>query len=179
MQRQLPTSICSFIWHFLMPYKLYAFGLIIAAMISGLYGVISSKLIKIIVDLLEKTTNPDQIIGLIIWPAIFFVINFEIHNLTWRAIAAINYKIQPLAKNNIINQVFAYVSRHSYQFFQDNLAGRISTNISMLANNMELIIHDFSAHLIRGAVLLLASLITMYFVNPIFCYGLLTWDICF
>jgi ATP-binding cassette subfamily B protein len=44
---------------------------------------------------------------------------------------------------------------------------------------MERALHEISPHIIRGIVLLSGSLATMYFVHPLFFYGLLTWTICF
>ena len=179
IQNPLPNSIRSLMAHFLAPYKWYALAFVLCAMISGLYGVVNSNLLKLIIDLLEKSSNSEKMLSLILWPAIFFVINFEIHNLTWRYIAYVNYKVQPIIKNSIISESFAYVNKQSHQFFQDNLSGKISNNINVLASNLERIMHEILGHIIRGVVLLVGALASMYFVNPIFFYGFLVWTLVF
>jgi len=175
-----PKNLFSFMLNFLAPYKLYAFGFVVCAMISGLYGVVNSNLTKIIIDSLSATTiSQESLIASIFWPALFFVINFEIHNLTWRGMAIINYKIQPVIKNNIISYTYGYVLKHSHRFFQDSLAGKVANSITNLADAIERSLHEIAQHIIRGIVLLIGALISMYFVNPLFFYGLLVWTIIF
>lgn len=178
-QNQPIKSFTAIALHFIAPYRIYVMGFVFFAIISGLYGIINSNLMKIIIDSLESNTDTKNIFSIVLWPAIFFIINFEIHNLTWRAIGYINYKIQPVIKNNIIDQAFAYINQHSHQYFQENLAGKISNNIVILAENMTRALHELSSHIIRGIILLLGALISMYFVHPIFCLGLMTWTLIF
>jgi ATP-binding cassette subfamily B protein len=179
LQTKFPNAILPFMAHFLAPYKLYVLGFIFCAVISGLYGIVNATLTKVIINSLEETTDLRKLWDVIFWPAVFLVINFEVHNWTWRGIGLMNCKVQPVIKNNVIRQTFAYVYRHSHQFFQDNLAGKISNNITILADNMERALHEIFHHIIRGIVLLGGALATMYFVHPLFFYGLLTWTVCF
>lgn len=179
MKKLIPKTLLSFILHFLQPHWLYVSGFILCAMISGLYEIINLNLTKTIINLLENTAYPEDIISLLLPPAILLVINFEVQSLTWRGMGYINYKVQPVIKSNIISQTFAYVCKHSHQFFQDNLAGKISSNINALADNTERAIHDIFRHIIRGVVLLAGSLVTMYFIHPFFFCGLFVWAVCF
>jgi H+/Cl- antiporter ClcA len=102
---KLPNAIFPFMAHFLMPYKLYILGFIACALISGLYGIINATLTKVIIDLLEKTPDSTSLWRVIFWPALFLVLNFELHNMSWRGIGLINYKIQPVIKNNLPMQL--------------------------------------------------------------------------
>ncbi|HQS83431.1 MAG: ABC transporter ATP-binding protein [Alphaproteobacteria bacterium 16-39-46] len=173
--KKFPKTLSSLMLYFLKPYTFLIWVGILCSMASGLYGVVNSNLLKLIIDSLERVPSSNNIASAVFWPALFFIINFEIHNLSWRGIGYINKKIQPYIKNKVIRETFSYVISHSHQFFQENLSGKISNNINILANNMEESIHDISPHIIRGAVLLIGALISMYFVRPIFFYGFAVW----
>jgi len=178
MNGSVPKSLWFFIWHFLSAYKPFVFAFVCLAMATGFWGPFNSLLIKHIVDVLGST-KPDEISGAIIWPAVLFVLNFEIHNLCWRGMGYLNYKYQPVVKNYIIRETFGYVLNHAHQFFQDNLSGRISNRVTTLADNIERIVHDISRHLVRCVVLLIVALVSMYTVHPKFCIALVVWLVLF
>ncbi|MDP5012832.1 MAG: ABC transporter transmembrane domain-containing protein, partial [Alphaproteobacteria bacterium] len=179
----LPRTIAPFVWHFLKPYKIYMIGFVACAVVSGLFTIIFSTLLKIIIDTIDTTTSASQhsipLLQLLFWPSIGFIINFEIHNTMWRLMNCINYKIQPLIKNNIIQETFNYVTRHYHQFFQDQMAGKLSNNVTILANSIERSVHDLSRHIIRGAVMVCAIFITLYLVHPDFFWCFLIWAVLF
>jgi len=157
-------------------------GFIACAVVSGLFNLVFSTLLKIIIDSVEiKTTSAQAATSLpsIFWPSIGFILNFEFHNLLWRIMNCINYKVQPLIKNAIIKETFDYVMRHSHQFFQDQMAGKISNNISVLAASIERAVHDLSRHIIRGVVMMCSAFIALYWVHPYFYWCFLIWAILF
>jgi len=174
MKLSKPQNLVLFIRYFLRPYKLFVIFFIFLAMVTGFWGPLNSFLIKTMIDTLNATL-PDHGAASIMWLAVFFALNFEVHNLCWRGMEYLNYKFQPVIKNQIISETFGYVSGASHQFFQDRLAGRISSQITTLADNIERIVHDISRHLIRCIVLLIVAFISMYQVHPSFFYVLLTW----
>lgn len=175
------------LWHFigrlLKGYKGFIVPFIFLAMLTGFWGPFNSLLMKHMIDCLNSSQiDPSQassIASLIFWPAVLFVLNLETHNLCWRAMGYLNYKYQPVIKNQIIRETFGAVHKHAHQFFQDNLAGRIASHINTLADNVERIVHDISRHLIREAVLVTVALTSMYYVHPKFCYVLILWFLAF
>lgn len=178
----LPKTIVPFVWHFLKPYKGYAFCFLLCAIASGLFNVFSSTLLKIIVDSLDVTISMSihsRKLNSIMWPGILFVVNFEVHNTVWRLMNCINYKIQPLIKNAVIQETFDYVIQHSHQFFQNHMAGKISNNITVLSMNIERGLHDIFRHIIRGVVLMCATFVTLYWVHSYFFWCFFTWAILF
>lgn len=178
MQHFPTKNLWLFIWHFLRPYKASVVLFSILAIMTGFWSPINNMLIKYMIDTLETTQGQDALA--VIWlPALFFIINFEAHNLYWRAMNYLNYKYQADIKNKIITETFKYVQQHSYQFFQDNLSGRIASQINKLAENIERVVHDVIRHLIRAVVLLIVSFCSMYYVHPQFFYVLFAWFIIF
>jgi len=178
MNKLLSPNLWSFIWHFLKVHKCIIICFILLAMITGIWGPFNSLLIKYMIDALGFS-QPNNVLPLIFWPAVLFVLNFEVHNLCWRGMGYINYKLQPIIKNQIIKEAFTYVHQHTPQFFQDNLAGRIASQINTLADNVERIVHDIFRHIVRIVVLLIISFISMYYVHPKFFYVMFIWLVVF
>ncbi|WP_112220126.1 ABC transporter ATP-binding protein [Legionella quinlivanii] len=178
MTNRLPNHIGPFIWHFLKPYRRMVFLFILLALMAGFWGPFNSLLIKSFINTLAAKTSMD--FSSLYWIAGLLVVNFIVFdNITWRTIGYLNYKYEAVIKNQIISQMFEYVLGSSTQFFQDNLSGRIATQITILADNLEIILHRVSVDFLRGASLLVVSFITAYFVNVLFFYILFLWFIVF
>lgn len=135
-------------------------------------------LIKTLINILSSSQIDN--ISLLTWPAVLLVLNFIVFdNFTWRSIGYLNYKYEPVIKNQIISQTFNFVLGSSHQYFHDNLSGRISNQINTLSENIERILHRISADFIRGASILIIALASMFFVNPIFSIILAIWFLIF
>lgn len=170
----LPTKLPAFMWHFLKPYRYIVILYCVIATCTGFWSPFNSMLIKHIINMLSSSHTEN--IAMLKLPAILLVLNFIIFdNFTWRSIGYINCKLQPLIKNQIINKTFNYVLGSSHQYFNDTLSGRISSQITTLADNIEKILYPIMSNFIRGASLLIIALITMYYVNQKFFYTLAIW----
>lgn len=178
MNNVLSQNLQVFIWHFLKPYKSAVVVFVALALLAGCWGPFNSMLIKYMINSLSS--SPVANVSLLTWPAVLLVLNFIVFdNFTWRTIGYLNYKFQPLIKNQIISETFQYVLNSSHQFFHDNLSGRISNQITTLAENIERILHRISADFMRGTSLLMVAFVSMYLVNPIFFYTLAIWFLAF
>lgn len=175
---RLPNHLGSFVWHFLKPYRTTVVVFILLALLAGLWGPFNSLLVKSFINTLASKTNMDM--SSLYWIGGLLVVNFIVFdNITWRTLGFLNYKYEAVIKNQIISQTFEYVLGASAQYFQDNLSGRISDQITTLAENLEIILHRVSVDFIRGASLLIVSFIMAYYVNVLFFYILLLWFIAF
>ncbi|CAM2964418.1 ABC transporter ATP-binding protein [Legionella worsleiensis] len=175
---RLPSHLSSFVWHFLKEYKAVVILFILLALLAGFWGPFNSLLVKSFINALVAKSTPDT--SSLYWIAGLLVLNFIIFdNITWRTLGFLNYKYEAVIKNQIIRQTFEYVLGSSTQFFQDNLSGRISDQITTLADNIEIILHRVSVDFLRGTSLLIVSFITAYYVNVMFFYILLLWFIAF
>ncbi len=174
----LPKTLFPFIWHFLRPYQTAVFISATLAICAGFWGPFNSILIKQIIDLLPQIQEGNT--SILLLPAGLIVINFIIFdNLTWRGIDYIRYKFVPVIINNIIGETMDSVLGKSPQFFQDNLSGKISKQITILADGVEKLTGGVATNFLRGSSLLLAAFVASYFVNPIFCFILVTWFVLF
>ncbi len=164
--------------HFLKPYKGVCVLYVCIALLAGCWSPFNSMLIKHMINFLSSSQGEDM--ALLAWPAVLLVLNFIVFdNFTWRSIGYLNYKFQPVIKNQIISDVLRFVLGSSHQFFHDNFSGRISSQINTLADNIERILYPIFANFIRGFSLLMVAFISMYYVNPMFFYILALWFLIF
>ena len=178
MNNVLSQNLWSYIWQFLRPYKSIVVIYVSLALLAGCWGPFNSMLIKYMVNCISS--SPIDNSSLLTWPAVLLVLNFIVFdNFTWRSIGYLNYKFQPVIKNQIISESFRYVLGSSHQYFHDNLSGRISSQINILADNIERILHHIAQDFIRGFSLLILAFVSMYYVNPKFFYTLGLWFIAF
>ena len=75
--------------------------------------------------------------------------------------------------------MFAYTEKNSFQFFQDNFSGTIASNIKSIADNIFDMLINLAPHVIRQLTQIMLTLITMYFINPIFCIAFALWVVVF
>ncbi|MCX6994810.1 MAG: ABC transporter ATP-binding protein [Chlamydiae bacterium] len=178
MQQSLPKTLFPFIWHFLLEYKSAVIIYVALAIVAGFWGPFNSMLIKQIINLLPNVTGGD--ISILIVPAILIVVNFIVFdNFTWRGITYIRAKFIPVILNHIIGESMDHVLGKSHQFYQDNLSGKISKQITNLVDGVEKLTSSIASNFLSGASLLLTAIIAAYFVNPIFCFILVAWFILF
>ncbi|MBP9691799.1 MAG: ABC transporter ATP-binding protein [Alphaproteobacteria bacterium] len=178
MNNVLPQNLWSFMGHFLKPYKGVCVLYVCIALLAGCWSPFNSMLIKHMINFLSSSQGEDM--ALLAWPAVLLVLNFIVFdNFTWRSIGYLNYKFQPVIKNQIISDVLRFVLGSSHQFFHDNFSGRISSQINTLADNIERILYPIFANFIRGFSLLMVAFISMYYVNPMFFYILALWFLIF
>ncbi len=178
MNNVLSHNLWSFVWCFLKPFKRIGVIYVCLAMLAGFWGPCNSLLIKYMINTLSLSHGEN--VSLLTWPAVLLVLNFIVFdNVTWRSIEYLSYKFLPIIKNEIISETFRFVLGSSHQFFQNNLSGRISSQINTLADNIERILHNIAKDFFRGFSLLLIAFVSTYYINPMFFYTLALWFIVF
>lgn len=176
--KELPRMLFPFIWHFLRDYKFVVFAVVCLAFAAGFWGPFNSILIKNLINLLPSVNASN--ISIAVLPASLIVVNFIVFdNFTWRGAEYFHYKYRGIIKNKIIKTTFGYVLGGSHQFFQANFSGRISNQITTLADNIEIILDKVSMNFLRGFSLLLTAFLASFSVNPAFCLVFIVWFICF
>ena len=174
----LPAKLFPFIWHFLKRYKLTVMIYCLLALSAGLWGPLNSIFVKNLLDSL--TAASDQGMSDVLFAGSLILINFLIFdNVTWRSINYIWATRTPKIQNAIIAETMDYALSHSHSFYQNNLSGKVSKQITNLVDGITTIITFSSANFLRAISLLLAGFVAAYFVNSIFCVILITWFVFF
>jgi ATP-binding cassette, subfamily B, bacterial len=178
MTHPLPKTLFPFIGHFLQKHEVSVIIYVLLALAAGLWGPFNSMLIKQLINLLPNVTDGN--VSILILPASLIVVNFIVFdNFTWRGVTYIRARFIPVIINRIIGELMDNCLGKSHQFYQNNLSGKISKQITNLADGIEKLTSNVASNFLRGASLLLTAIIAAYFVNPIFCLILLSWFILF
>ncbi len=173
----LPNTLPKFIIYFLKPYKWPALIFVLMAFFAGFWGPFNSQILKWLIDALPQAQGN---ISSLYLPASLLAINFLVFdNVTWRTINYIEYKYTPNLKNDIISAVYSYVLKHSHQYYQDNLSGRVASQIDSLADNVVQIFWPCIPNFLRGASLVIVALISAYYVNIVFAVMMSLWLLVF
>jgi len=109
MSPQPPKTLFQFILHFLKPHP-WAIGVLIGlSMVFGTYGTINAYLTKILVDYVAIVGNQNaELFKALFFSALFFILNYEAHNLSWRGVQYFTIKVGPKIQNQIMTEMFAY-----------------------------------------------------------------------
>lgn len=174
----MPQTLFPFILHYVRPYKGAAFVFVLMAIAAGFWGPLNAFLLKQIVNAAKHAPLKDS--SLIVWPSILIVVNFIVlDNFTWRGIGLLNRWYQPLIKNKILSDTFAYLTHAPFRFFQNKLSGRLSNQVTLLADQIESILEAHVPHFLRGAFLFMAALLGLLSVDVRFFVVMTIWFVVF
>ncbi|STY29662.1 ABC transporter ATP-binding protein [Legionella wadsworthii] len=135
-------GILSFLSPYLRQNKPYLWIFFITVIIAGFESSLQAYFMKWIINLVSITPKATLLPHIII-PAVLYVSMDLYHNLTMRAYLYAAMKMYPVVKTQIIDDLFHYISKHSIQFFQSNLAGDIASKIQDISIGTEPLIRSF------------------------------------
>ncbi|MDF1646519.1 MAG: ABC transporter ATP-binding protein [Legionellaceae bacterium] len=181
MNNELPHTIGTFVWRYLRSEKRYLAGFLLVALVWAAEMSFSPYLLKVIIDtVVAQSHDLEQLFHVIIMPIVLYASMSLLLNLNFRFYNYINLKLIPKLNAIIHQDVFAYVLKHSYAFFQDHFVGSLTRKIVDLVVNTEMFISIPNEWFIsRGLAALVASLTLFQVVHPIFGIILLTWGVLF
>jgi ATP-binding cassette subfamily B protein len=146
-------------------------GLLFAMLFLSTIPALDGYLAKIFINKVNSDfTSRDYIF----FPFIFFLW-WESINIVWRLADYCLLKTLPNLKITITKVTVNYCFGHSYKYFQENFSGSIANKISDLAKGIESLIKIFFLEFIRKSFIIIFSVMTLYFVHPIFAILLAFW----
>lgn len=165
-----------FLWKYYRSHKALFFLYLFFSSWVGLQALFNSYLTKILIDNLGEETLRFQ--ALLI-PTILILVNYEIHNICWRAIQAINLRWIPQIKAQITEDLFQFLHQKPYPDFQKTLTGSHMSNINILTEAFERLTGNVFVRLIRGGTQLIAAFIFMWWIHSLFALIFATWTLLF
>lgn len=136
MERQLINNIekpSSFLWSIIRPYKYFYLMMAVAPICSGLYPIIYSYAVKLLIDLFTKVEHItfEQAFLPIFW----FVMAQVIIEGGWRIHNFAQLKTMPYVFQNIMDKICQHVFYLSHTYFQNNLSGSLSGKMRGISDN--------------------------------------------
>jgi ATP-binding cassette, subfamily B, bacterial len=124
------NSILSFFWQHIKPYKWYYLVMLIAPFVSSFYPFAYNYSVKLLIDAI---TGPNEITyKIVIVPIIIFLSAQVLMDLFWRISSVAEWKSEPFVRRSILMKSYDIIQHHSYEFFQDNFTGAISSKVKGL-----------------------------------------------
>ena len=181
LKENMSQNLLIFIWHFSENYKWKIYGICLAVFIASLLMVIDPYLLKILIDLITTNnanlsffSNDNYLIVIVV-----LFITFNIcSNFIWRIVNYLSLKIFPELRSKVFLETFSYLSFHSHQYFQDNLAGDLANKIQDIGENIENIFESMFCIMYIIFTVLITTII-VYTISFYFSIVIIIWVILF
>ncbi|MCB9973245.1 MAG: ABC transporter ATP-binding protein [Rhodospirillales bacterium] len=155
---QLPDKLWPFLWYFIRQAK-WQFALIAFFSISATALMsMTSYFIKLFVDALDGIQDREQmwteLSGLIILGVGLCVV---LQSMLWRCSSYLATQVLSPFANMVRRQMAAYMSEHSYAYFQNDFAGRLSSKVMETPSAVRQIAESFTQEFIYSIVTFIVS----------------------
>ncbi|MCB9965349.1 MAG: ABC transporter ATP-binding protein [Rhodospirillales bacterium] len=158
---QLPNRLGPFLWYFLRQAKWQLLVIMLLFTLSTVSMSLTSYFIKIFVDILGQVENRSSMWEDIIWVATGWLgICVVLQSVFWRTGNYIKTRTLARFANMVRRQLFVAMSRHSYAFFQNDYAGRLSSKVMETPYALRLIVDNF----VEGFIYSLVTFIVSFFL---------------
>ena len=172
-QQNYQTTISSFFWQILKPYKWWLVVMLQAPIVGAFFNPVNNYALKLIVD--EITKNQNFGINQIILPIVLFCGASILLEVAWRIANYGDYKSQPQIESAIINQGYEMLLNHNYQFFQNNLSGKIASKINALRDGYTSISDIIRFRLIWQIFGIFITLALLFSVHSTLAWSVTIW----
>ncbi len=168
-------SLTSFTWHYANRYKWPVLGLFAVGLIWAAYFSLNPMMVKLIIDAVAEHPT-DELIHYALGPICgYFGMAIVLLSLS-TAYDYLFLKVFPRIRADIIEDMHAHLQKHSYYFFQTQLAGTLSNKISDLSKNIITVLCSVIDDFFSRSLLFIFSLSTLFWVHPLFALALILWS---
>src|ERR1700722_17096319 len=130
-----PKRLLPFFWYFVKPYRWFFLGMIITAIVAGLQTSLSPYLLKLIINgIADFSGDKTEIFDAIKLPAILYTLLYVLTTINYRITDRFMLRAIPAIRQDIIVALFAYLKRHSHQYFQNHFAGSLLNKITDMSS---------------------------------------------
>lgn len=175
-----PNRLPAFFWHFIRPYKGYFFTLLLLMCVWAVVMSYTPYVMKVIIDRVESFKGDNsQLAAAMMWPIASYILLYISWDVLWRSYDFCILRMMPSIRKDIINQMFTYLERHSYSYFQNNFAGSLSNKIGDMHESVLTMIEIGISAIWRQVIVLAIASAVMYSTHPYFAIALSSWSIVF
>ncbi len=146
-------------------------GLILILLYWALSQSAVAYALKWIIDSINTWDHQESIYHHLLPPmALFLGVGYSM-GILFRLYDWLVLRVIPQLRAEMVEQMFAYVSHHSYRYFQQEFSGSLGNKLSDMARNGTTVIIDFLETFFARTMMVLLAIITLTWVNA--CLGLI------
>ena len=123
----------SFLWAVIRPYKYFYLMMAIAPICSGVYPIIYSYAVKLLIDLFTKFEHITFTQAF--WPIFWFITAQVVIDGGWRLHNFAQLNTMPYVFQSLMDRICQHVFYLSHTYFQNNLSGTISGKMRGIGDN--------------------------------------------
>ena len=159
------------------PYKYYYAFIFLAPIYSGLYLILNSFFMKLLIDNMIATDGIvfSEIKNIIL----LFAFNQISVDVIWRISQFSECKSLPYVRKLIITKAFKSIQNYSYSFFQKNSSGLIISQIKSVVTNHDSIVNILKNNLLPSLSCYVLTVISLFFIKIELATLVLAWSILF
>lgn len=170
-------SIYTFLWSVIRPFKWLYAAMLSAPILSSLYDVGNNFALKLVIDAFSE--NEVVTYSSLALPIGIFVGAQILIDVVWRTADIAEWRAEPYVRQAILTEVYDYVQKHPYHFFQNTPAGSITSRIKGVLDGYDnfwaAMHHDFTPRIANTVVLTAV----IAFVNVRVCLFIALWALSF
>ncbi len=172
-------DIVLFIYKALLPFRRSIIIMYLVAIAWAIDLSLRPYVLKIIVDRISQPLN-QNVFNTVGFPvAIYFAMTFIYLTLFRIYGYVIEVKMIPNLRRNIANLSFSSLLKQSYAYYQSNFAGSLTNKVNDLTTSIPEIVQIALDRFFSHALALIIAIFTLWHVNSIFAFGMLSWSIAF
>ena len=137
---------------------------------------LTSYAMKLIIDRVSSSGNSESLFSEVMFPALLYVGLYFTLGFVFRFYDWLLIKTFPEMEIKITDEIFDYLKKHSYSYFQNNFAGSLGNKINDISKSTGKIISQLIDHFLARALALIIGVTTMFLVHPYFACVLFVWS---
>lgn len=172
-------SIYSFLWFAIKPYKWHYAIIIAAPILSSFYDFGNYYALKLVVDAFSTEANVGS--ARLFYPIAIFISVQILHDVVWRISSVAEWRSEPYVRQSIFKIVYDHVQNNPYPFFQNTLAGSVTSKIKGILDGYDhfgaAIHHEFTPKLANVVVLTMVLAIVNVQVFVFVCLWVILFSV--
>ena len=178
--KTLPTSPLAFARFETRPYFGWAIGAMIAVIIGGTLDGVKNLVLKSLTDAMTTaTTNSLNDFGPVWHAAILYTVIFALAGFTWRCSGFFGMRWMTFARTYGYKTLFAYLSHHSANYFNNRFAGALTHKISNVTDGVDRIMQNLLWEFLPLFITFAVGVYTASTANVLFAIILCIWTAVF
>ena len=173
---QLPGKLIPFIWYFVRQMKEQFALIFLLYLTSAILLATVPLFLQWLAEGLEKVQSPETLWEHLFWPfTLFLIFILGLQPIVVQGGSFVQANTLPHFSNMVRRQLALYMHRHSYQYYQDDFAGRLAGKVVETPSAMNEIMHAVLNPFLYALTTFVVSVVLFSSVHWVFGLTSLVW----